>query len=171
MSAGIPERTAQQATVERHARAHPGSVLFDGDATLLDVASGKALALDWGRVTAVEERRDSETGRPWVAISRDDGSEVGLADAGLAFAPVTTATGSIPGLPRAVCFRDLAAAEARLTHFLVDHPGEPPSRDHVAMFLFCLAVVDGARTVGFDVSSEERRLDRLLAELETRRRG
>jgi hypothetical protein len=32
-------------------------------------------------------------------------------------------------------------------------------------------VVDGARAAGFDVSAEERRLDRLLGELEARRRG
>ena len=38
-------------------------------------------------------------------------------------------------------------------------------------FLFCLAVVDGARDVGFDVGPEERRLERILAELEARKRG
>jgi len=37
--------------------------------------------------------------------------------------------------------------------------------------MFCLAVVDGARDAGFDVGPEERRLERILNELETRRRG
>ena len=37
--------------------------------------------------------------------------------------------------------------------------------------IFCLAVVDGARAVGFDVGPEERRLERILDELEARRRG
>ncbi len=41
----------------------------------------------------------------------------------------------------------------------------------MALFLFCLAVVDGARAAGFDVSSEERRLERVLGELEARRRA
>jgi hypothetical protein len=32
-------------------------------------------------------------------------------------------------------------------------------------------VVDGARAVGFEVSSEERRLEAILGELEARKRG
>jgi hypothetical protein len=85
--------------------------------------------------------------------------------------PRHAASGPLPGLPSAVCLRDLAAAEGRLTHFLLGHPGEAPEPGHVAAFLFCLAVVDGARAVGFDVGPEERRLERLLNELEARRRG
>ncbi len=167
-----PDRAAWRALVERFAREHPSSVLYDAAAgTLLDVASGKALALAWPRVAQVEERLDASTRRPYVAVRLDDGRELALADAGVAFAPATAATGPLEGLPGAVCFRDLGAAEGRLSHFLADHPGEPPSREHVSLFLFCLAVLDGARAVGFDVSREERRLDALLAELERRRRG
>lgn len=166
------DRPAQRAAVERFTRDHPGSVLYDAPGSLLlDVFSGKALPLDWTRVAAVEERRDADTGRPYLALSLDGGAELALADQGVAFAPATAGTGPLRGLPRAVCFRDLASAEGRLTHFLLDHPGEPPDRTHVDLFLFCLAVVDGARAVGFDVSAEERRLERVLGELEARRRG
>ncbi len=167
-----PDRAAQRALVERFAREHPASVLYDpAAATLLDVASGKALPLPWPRVARVEERLDADTRRPYVAVRLDDGRELALADAGVAFAPVTSATGPLEGLPAAVCFRDLLAAEARLAHFLSGHPGEPPAREHVSLFLFCLAAVDGARAIGFDVSREERRLDAVLAQLESRRRG
>jgi hypothetical protein len=167
-----PDRAAWRALVERFAREHPASVLYDAaTATLLDVASGKALALAWPRVAGMEERRDAATGRPYLAVRFDDGRELALADAGVAFAPVTASTGPVDGLPAAVCLGDLAAAEGRLSHFLADHPGEAPAREHVSLFLFCLAVVDGARAVGFDVSRDERRLDELLAELERRRRG
>jgi hypothetical protein len=170
--AGPTDRAAQRATLERFSRERSGSVLYDPSAALLlDVFSGKALPLDLARLAAVEERRDSATGRPYLALRRDDGVELALADAGIAFAPVTAGTGPVDGLPPAVCFRDLAGAEARLEHFLVHHPGEQPAREHVALFLFCLAVVDGARAVGFDVSREERRLERTLADLERRRRG
>lgn len=166
----LEDRAEQRARVERFARAHPGSVLYDGT-TLLDVPSGKALPLDWRRVAALEERVDAATGRPYLALRRDDGGELAIAEQGLVFAPGTTSTGPLPGLPAAVCFRDLAQAEARLTHFLVDHPGEPPEPGHVSLFLFCLAVVDGARATGFDVAREERRLEAVLAEIEARRRG
>lgn len=166
----LDDRAAQRARLERFAREHPGSVLYDG-ATLLDVASGKVLPLDWRRVAALEERRDAETGRPYLALRRDDGGEVAVAEQGVVFPPATGSTGPLPGLPAAVCFRDLARAEGQLTHFLVDHPGEAPEPGHVSLFLFCLAVVDGARATGFDVAREERRLEAVLSELEARRRG
>lgn len=168
----ILDRAAQRALVERYARERPGSVLLDATGpALLDVASGKALPLDLAGVAAVEERTDAETGRPYLAILRDGGAEIAITDAGVAFPPSTASTGPLPGLPRAVCFRDLAAAEARLVHFLLDHPDERPERTHVELFLFLLSVVDGARAAGFDVSSEERRLERILGELEARKRG
>ena len=133
--------------------------------------SGKALPLDWARVAAVQERIDTATRRPYLVVLLERGVEIALADAGVAFAPVTAGTGPLEGLPAAVCFRDLAAAEGRLAHFLVDHPGEAPERGHVSLFLLCVAIVDGARAVGFDVGPEERRLEALLAELEARKRG
>jgi hypothetical protein len=166
------DRAAQRALLERSVRVRPGSVLYDAPtSTLLDVASGKALPLDWARVAAVEERADADTRRPYCAIRLDSGVELAVADQGIVFAPVTAGTGPLDGLPAAVCFGDLAAAEGRLEHFLVDHPGEKPERGHVSLFLLCLAIVDGARAAGFDVAPEERRLERLLGELEVRRRG
>jgi hypothetical protein len=172
MTGPSSDRTTQRALLERFVREHPASVLHDpASGTFLDVFSGKSLVLDPARVAAIEERVDRDTGRPYLALRRDDGAEIAIADQGIAFAPATGATGPLDGLPRAVCFRDLAGAEGRLTHFLLDHPGEPPDRAHLALFLFCLAVVDGAREAGFDVSAEERRLERLLGELEARKRG
>ncbi|HYG70458.1 MAG TPA: hypothetical protein VD838_22465 [Anaeromyxobacteraceae bacterium] len=165
------DRAAARALVERFVRERPGSLLHDASAdAVLDVASGKVLAIDWTHVTGVEERTDRETGRPWLAIQRDDGREVALADQGVAFAPETAATGPLEGLPPAVGFRDLATVEARLRHFLVDHPDEPADRSHVALFMLLLAGIDGARAIGFDVSAEERRIERILGELEARRR-
>lgn len=166
----VADRAALRARVERFAREHPGSVLFDGE-RLLDVASGKTLPLDLGRVSRIEERRDQDTGRAYLALAREDGIEIALADQGIAFPPVTAGTGPLEGLPAAVTLRDLQAAEGRLDHFLLDHPGERPERAQVALFLLCLAIVDGARAAGFDVSREERRLEGTLGELEARRRG
>ena len=172
MTARITERAAQRALVERYARERPHALAWDGDAgLLLDVAAGKVLALDWTRVVAASEQQDADTGRPYLLLELGDGGALALADQGIAFAPSTAATGPLPGLPRAVCLRDLAAAEGRLTHFLLGHPDEAPERAHLDAFFFCLAVVDGARAVGFDVGPEERRMERILNELEARRRG
>ncbi|WP_242345333.1 hypothetical protein [Anaeromyxobacter terrae] len=168
----ITDRAAQRALVERYVRERPLALLLDAAGpSVVDVFSGKALPLDYARLAAVEERQDATTGRAYLALLRDDGTEIALSDAGLAFAPVTASTGPLQGLPAAVCLRDLAGAEGRLTHFLLDHPGEQPERQHVDLLMFCLAVVDGARAAGLDVAAEERRLERVLGELESRRRG
>jgi hypothetical protein len=160
------------ARVERFAREHPAAVLYDpARGALLDVASGKSLALDWARLAELRERKNAVTGRTYLLLLRDDGQELVLADVGLAFAPRTEGTGPLPGLPAVVCFRDLLRAEGQLTHLLLEHPDEEPGPAHQGLFLFCLAVVDGARAAGFTVEAEERRLERLLGELEARRRA
>ncbi len=172
MTARITDRAAQRALVERFVVARPLALGYDAAAgLLLDVAAQKTLLLDWTRVAWLEERTDADSGRPYLAVALGDGGSLALADQGLAFAPLTTSTGPIPGLPRAVCMCDLEAAEGRLVHFLRDHPDDPPEGGHLDAFVFCLAVVDGARAVGFDVGPEERRLERILNELERRRQG
>jgi hypothetical protein len=172
VTAPVTDRAAQRALLERFVATRPFALGYDpATGLLLDVAAGKTLQLDWTRVAWLEERTDTDSGRPFLALALGDGTSLALADQGLAFAPLTGSTGPLPGLPRAVCLRDLEAAEGRLTHFLLDHPGDPPDRGHLDTFFFCLAVVDGARAVGFEVGPEERRLERILHEIEARRRG
>jgi len=166
------DRAAQKAIVESFARERPGALLYDGQSTaVLDVFSGKALPIDWTRVERVAASRNVETGATYLALLLDDHRQVLLADVGVAFAPSTGSTGPVPGLPSVVCFRDFVATEVRLTHYLLDHPDEPVTRSHLDLFFFLLAVLDGARAVGFEVSREERRLEALLAEIEARRSG
>jgi hypothetical protein len=168
----VTDRAAQRALVERFVAARPFALGYDGETgLLLDVAAQKTLRLDWARVAWLEERSDADRDRPYLALALGDGISLALADQGLAFAPRTDSIGPLPGLPRAVCLRDLQAAEGRLTHFLLDHPDEPTERSHLEALFFCLAVVDGARAVGFDVGPEERRLERILNELEARKRA
>jgi hypothetical protein len=172
VSGPITDRAAQRALLERFVAARPLALGHDAAAgLLLDVAAQKTLRLDWTRVAWLEERTDADSGRPYLALALGDGISLALADQGLVFAPATGSSGPLPGLPRAVCLRDLQAAEGRLTHFLLDHPDAPSDRGHVEAFLFCLAVVDGARAVGFEVGPEERRLERILNEIEARKRG
>lgn len=168
----VADRPGAQARVERFAREHPQAVLYDATASLLlDVASGKSLALDWSILNGFAEAVDADTKRPYLVLTREDGRSIALADQGIVFAPSTASTGPIAGLPNAVCFQDLQRAEEQLDHYLRDHPDEEPNQHHVSLFAFCLAVVDGARDVGFDVAREERRLEAVLKELEGRKRG
>jgi hypothetical protein len=168
----VTDRATAQARVERFLRDRPQSVLYDPTASvLLDVSSGKALPLDWSILTGLADGVDADTKRPYLALAREDGRMLALADQGIVFAPSTVSTGPVEGLPSAVCFRDLDNAEGRLLHFLRDHPEDEPTRTHLSLFMFCLAVVDGARDVGFEVGREERRLEGMLGELEARKRG
>lgn len=168
----LSDRPAAQARLERFVRERPQAVLYDPTASvLLDVATGKPLPLDWSTLTAIGDGVDADTKRPYLILAREDGRSVALADQGIVFAPSTASTGPIAGLPNAVCFRDLENAEGQLQHYLRDHPDDPPGQTHVSMFAFCLALVDGARDVGFDVAREERRLEALLKALEARKRG
>ncbi len=168
----VADRPAAQARVERFARERPQAVLYDPSAAiLLDVASGKPLPLDWSILSGIGDGVDADTRRPYLILQREDGRSLALADQGIVFAPSTASTGPIAGLPNAVCFQDFQRAEAQLVHYLREHPGEPPTQTHVSLFAFCLALVDGARDVGFDVGREERRLEELLRDLEERKRG
>jgi hypothetical protein len=170
VSAAVTDRAAQRALVEAFVRDRPAAILHDPTGpSLLDVASGKALPLDWARISHVAEGTNRETGAPFLSLLREDGRQVVLADVGVAFEPLTVSTGPLPGLPPVVCFRDFAATEARLVHYLRDHPDDPVTRSHLDLFFFLLALLDGARAVGFDVSREERRLEALLREIEVRR--
>jgi hypothetical protein len=165
----VQDRPAQQALVERFVGERPAALLHDAvTPALLDVFSGKALPLDWSRVAGVAEARNRDSGAPYLAILREDGRQVILADVGIAFAPSVAGSGPLPGLPPVVCLRDFAATAGRIEHLLVDHPGEPLTRDHLDLFLFLVAVVDGAREIGLDVGPEERRLERILGEIEAR---
>ncbi len=92
--AALVDRSAQRALIERSVRARPGSVVYDqATSTLLDVFSGKALALDLTHVVSVEERNDGATRRPYVAVQLASGVEIALADPGIAFPPSRRAPG------------------------------------------------------------------------------
>lgn len=158
--------------VAAFARARPTALLFDAETgTLLDVASGKTLALDFPRIGTLVERKNAESGAPYLVLVRDDGLQLALADVGVAFAPLAPGGVPLPDLPPVVCLRDHATTAGRLTHFLLDHPDEEPSREHLLMLFFCMAVLAGARAAGFDVAPEERELERILNEIEARKKA
>jgi hypothetical protein len=147
--------------------ARPHVALWDAErALLVDVFSGKSLRLE--RVRDVVEKRAADTGESYLVVVRDDGRQLALASAGVAFPPDARNVGALP-LPPVVCWRDFANVAGRVAHVLEAHPDEPPSRELGDMLLYCIALVDGARTAGFEVGDEERRLESLLATLERRR--
>lgn len=159
-----------RASVSHWAKAHPQAVLYDDDsAVLLDVASGKRLKIAWPALAGYEEKRHPETKDNYLVLRFDDDTQIALVDpGGVAFAPSTVHSGPVENLPAVVCLRDLLLLKQRVDHYLYDHPDEPPPREGLNLMMICIATLDGARAVGFEVGDLEGELEKSLSEIERR---
>ncbi len=153
--------------VERHSQA----VLYDEEsATLLDVASGRSVALPWRDVKAFEEKVHPETKEAYLVLLFENGIQIALVEpGGVAFAPSVSNTGPLPDLPPVVCLRDFHTLKQRIDHYLTAHKDEAPPKECLGLVMICIAILDGARAVGFEVGDLEGELDKSLRELERRR--
>jgi hypothetical protein len=149
---------------------HSKAVLYDDESsTLLDVASGKTIKLSWQAVTRYEEKVHPETKDNYLVLLFENGNQIALVDpGGVAFAPVTENTGDIPNLPSVVCLMDFQTLKGRIDHALYAHPEEPPPKEILDLVMICIATLDGARAVGFDVADLEGDLEKSLREVERR---
>lgn len=155
--------------LKEHCARPPRSVLYDEDAELvLDIASGKTLKVPQAQIHSLEARTDTQTLGPYLALLLEDGRALALTDAGIAFAPLFTNTGTLEELPAAVCWKDFHTLLQQLKHELYGHPGTGPGLATVRVLMCCLAIVDGARVAGFEVGREEQELEWHLKELEQR---
>jgi hypothetical protein len=160
------EKLKVQAWAEKHREA----VLYDDESSkLLDVASGKSVRIRWGAVKAFEEKVHPETKDNYLVLLFDNDTQIALVDpGGVAFAPSTENTGPLEDLPPVVCLRDFHTLKQRVDHYLYDHPDEPPPRETLNLIMICIATLDGARAVGFDVADLEGELEKSLQEIERR---
>jgi len=157
-----------RAAIESFLRENPGcfALLPDDDgrgAQLLEAGTGKALRVRWDEIAFAAVKQNPVRPAPYLVLAFADGRQVALADVGFAFAPSTASTGPLPDLPATFCFRDFrhlaSGAEALLGE-------EGREREAVAAVLLGIALLDGARRAGLDVSREERELEALLRRLE-----
>ena len=153
---------------------HNHAVLYKDETatsfTLLDVESGKNLKLSWRDLAAFEEKVHPETGDRYLVLLFDDGKQIALVDpGGVAFAPLTENSGPVANLPPVVCLRDFLTLKQKVDHYLYEHPDEPSPRECLDMIMICIATLDGARAVGFDVGDLEGELEKSLNELERRK--
>ena len=150
---------------------HNHAVLFDDEsATLLDVESGKTLKLSLGAISRRSRRKSTRKRQDrYLVLLFDDGKQIALVDpGGVAFAPSTENSGPVKELPPVVCLRDFLTLKQRVDHYIYDHPDEPPPRECLDMIMICIATLDGARAVGFDVGDLEGELEKSLNEVERR---
>jgi hypothetical protein len=154
--------------VEAFLRDEPVPLALAGEgalARILEPATGKSLAFRWDDLSEALVRTSAQRTAPFLVLVFQDGRQVALADVGFAFAPSTASTGPVPGLPQTFCFRDfrhlVSGAESLLAH-------EGHEREALDAAMLAIALVDGARAAGFDVSREERTLEALVRTIEER---
>ena len=151
-------------------QANPGlfAAIEDEDgkgARLLERMSGKELPLRWEAIADAVEKSSPLRPHPYLIVLFGDGRQVALADVGFAFAPSTENTGPLSELPETFCFRDLRHLMSGADSLL-----ETDGRELEALraVMMSIALLDGARALGFDVSRDERALEKLLRRLEER---
>ena len=156
--------------VRQWSELHSTVVLYDDDAAvLLDIASGKSLRLSWVDLTGFEEKIHPETGKPYLILMFEQAYQIALVDpGGVAFAPSTTNSGPVQNLPTVVCLKDFLTLKQRIDHYLYEHPSEAPPRESLDLVMICIAILDGARAVGFEVGDLEGELEKSLSDLEKR---
>ena len=134
-------------------------------ARLLEPGSGKELRVRWDEIDQAEEKRSDLRAAPYLILVWHDQRQVALSDVGFAFAPSTANTGPLPDLPQTLCFRDFRHLSQGIESLLTEDGRE---KEALGGILLCIALLDGARALGLEVSREERRLDKLLKLLEQR---
>jgi hypothetical protein len=149
---------------------HRAVVLYDDEnSVLLDVASGKSTILPWRDLKAFEVKIHPETKDTYPVLLLENGQQIALVDpGGVAFAPSTDNTGPIENLPPVVCLRDFHTLKGRVDHYLYAHKDGPLPRECLDLVMICIATLDGARAVGFDVADLEGELEKSLREIERR---
>lgn len=166
------ESSVEQARpkVREWAERHRHAVLYNEESsTVLDVASGKSVFLPWSDVKAFEEKLHPETGDSYLVLLFENGNQIALADpGGVAFAPIEVNTGLVKELPPVVCLKDFFLLKGRIDHYLTIHKDEPLPRECLDLVMTSIAILDGARRVGFDVGDLEDELEKSLREIERR---
>ena len=157
-----------KAKVTKWVQNHRSAVLYDDESSsLLDVASGKSIHLPWREVKAFEEKVHPETKDAYLVLLFEDGRQIALVDpGGVAFEPARINTGPLGDLPPVVCLKDFYTLKQRVDHYLFEHRDDPPPKECLDLTMISIAILDGARAVGFDVGDLEGDLDKSLRELE-----
>ena len=136
----------------------------DGDrVTLVEILTGKERVLSGDEVEEIHERRNQISGAAYPILILVGGQQLAITDLGFCFAPSHVSTGEIPGGPEVASFGDYEKL-FREAQYATDDPGR--RKDALDLMMLCISIVDGAREVGFPVSQEEDRLEKLLRRLE-----
>ena len=138
---------------------------WDADSlTLIETGTAKQVTIDTKRITNHRLTPHAQSGGSYLNLVFENGIEVVLCHAGLAFAPSFVATGPLPDAPPVSCFADYFTLLNNLRQIMTD-----ASRRAEALLIVqvLISILDGAKAVGFETGTEEEMLNSDLERLES----
>jgi len=146
---------------------HPGifSAQEEGDLLLLrENFSQKTLKLKGSELSHLEEKTNSaKPTETYLALLREDGRQLALAQQGFVFAPDFTNTGPLPLPSQVYCMQDFQLLFNRLRHIASE---AERGREALSLLMVLIAVLDGAKAVGLEVDAEIQEVEDILGTLE-----
>lgn len=131
---------------------------------LREIATSKERPVEFPKIRQFRRRQHPEGLGDYLNLLFEEGREIVLCHAGFAFSPSYLSTRSLNLLPDVVCFQDFYRLLGHLEHLYQD---ETQKEEAAKTLMSCLAILEGARLVGFEVSEEEKRVEKILNWLET----
>ena len=134
------------------------------DLKILELFSGKTLALQSNALQLIEERANSvNPSESYVIALFESGRQLVFSKQGFAFPPDYSNTGPL-SLPNPVyCMQDYFTLMNKLRHVAA----EPDrGREGLDLILVLIALLDGAKAVGMEVDPEIQAVEEILAKLE-----
>jgi hypothetical protein len=137
---------------------------WDGDAlTLNEYASGKTICVDVRKFSDFRLMPHPQGLADYLNLVFDDGRQLVLCHAGLAFSPSFTSTGPLPDAPPVSCLADYHKLLSKLKDLMSE---DGRKGEILTLFNVLLSILDGAREIGLAISQEEEDLDKLLEKFE-----
>jgi len=160
------EPAALQQRIGSWSEKHPGVFQLaeaPGGMQLTEIATGKSLLLAAESVGDIQALANTQTGREYLVVQRQDRGPLALADAGFVFNLDMRSSGPLHGAPPVMSFRDFRRLYEHLRH-LVEQPA--PGREALDLMTILIAALDGARAAGLPIEVEEGELEAVLRRLE-----
>jgi len=137
---------------------------WDGDElTLGEYASGKSVSYDIRQFCDFRLMPHPQGFADYLNLVFDDGRQIVLCHAGLAFSPSFASTGPLPDAPPVSCLADYHKLLSTLKDLMAE---DGRKGELLTLFNVLLSILDGAREIGLDISQEEEDLDKLLEKFE-----
>lgn len=148
-------------------QAHPGIFQIRNEKEglwVLENYSQKSRLLPGAEIQEVASRPNPlNPGESYLIVLFNSGQQLVLSQQGFVFPPDFTHTGPIPLPSQVYCMQDFQNLFGKLQH-LAAEPDR--GRESLELVMILIAILDGARAAGLEVTTEAREVDRILSNLE-----